>query len=136
MKRCISAIETVLAAVVLFHLGVSAVHGQVHSRAKVMLSTVSMLFVLIVILIGPIVGLILQRTISPRGGAIVIAVTLAGAFFFGLANHFLIHGDDNVTHVVDSARALFGITAALLLVTEFFGSALAIWCAARLRGQS
>ena len=135
MKRRISAIEAVLAADVIIHLIVNVVHGQVHSRAKVMLSTVSMLFVLIVILIGPIVGLILQRTIHPRGGAIVIAVTMAGAFFFGLANHFLIHGDDNVSRVAEAERALFGITSALLLVTEFLGSTLAFWCAAQMGGE-
>ncbi len=135
MKRRISAIEAVLATDVIIHLVVNVVHGVVHTRARVMISPVAMLFVLTVILIGPIAGLILQRTIQPRGGAIIIAVTMAGAFFFGLANHFLIHGDDNISHVAAAERALFGITAALLLVTEFFGSTLAFWWAAQMGGE-
>ncbi|MGE5243615.1 MAG: hypothetical protein ACM3SQ_05270 [Betaproteobacteria bacterium] len=128
--RRMSTVEAVLALTVLVHLGISIVHGMAHTRANVVLSSMSMLFVVAVILIGPIVGLILQRAWLPRGGAWIVALTLAGAFVFGLANHFLIEGGDHVTHVPGPWRMLFGVTAALLAVTEALGSALAVWCAA------
>jgi hypothetical protein len=136
MKPQISTGETVLATAVLTHLVVSMVHGVAHARANVTLSFIPMLFVLTVILIGPILGLIVQRMARARAGAWVIAVTLAGALVFGLANHFLIPGVDHVTHVAGPWRAVFGITAALLVVTEAFGSTLAVWCATHARRSS
>ena len=136
MNQRISASETVLAAVVILHLAVSAVHGVAHMQAHVVLSSASILFLLTIVVIGPIVGLIAQRTILPRGGAWVVAATLAGALCFGLANHYLIRGSDHVSHVAEPWRALFGITAAFLVATEFFGSAVAVWCATHARRRS
>jgi hypothetical protein len=92
-----------------------------------------MLFVFTVILAGPICGLIVQRLMLPRGGAWVIAATLAAALVFGLTNHFLIPGVDHVSHVAEPWRMLFGVTAALLVATELFGSAVAVWCATKVR---
>jgi hypothetical protein len=136
MKQRIPPREAALAAIVLLHLAVSMVHGMAHSRANVLLSSGSMLFVFGVILIGPVLGLIVQRLARPRSGAWVIAATLAGALAFGLANHFLIQGADHVTHVPGPWRVLFGSTAALLAATEGLGSALAVWCATSVRVSS
>ncbi len=136
MSQRASTIETVLAYLVILHLALNAAHGLAHARAKVFLSTASTLFVVTVILIAPIVGLIVQRAFHPRAGDIIIAVSFAGAFVFGLANHFLIHGADHVNQITEPQRALFGITAASLAATEFFGATLAFWCAIRPRRQS
>lgn len=136
MRRRRSTSETVLAYIVIFHLGLSAIHGLAHARAKVFLSSASTLFVLIVILIAPIAGLLIQRFVHPHAGALIIALSLAGAFLFGVANHFLIHGADHVSQIAQPQRALFGLTAACLALTEFFGAVLAFWCAAHLRRQS
>lgn len=106
-------------------------HGFAHSRANVPLSPAAMLFVVVVILVGPILGLIVQRLMLPRGGAFMIAAMLGGALAFGVANHFLIAGVDHVSHVAEPWRDLFAVTAVLLVVTEAFGSALAAWCAVR-----
>lgn len=133
MKQRISTGEALLAAAVLLHLGVTAVHGLAHTSADVRLSPASMAFVLAVIWMGPMVGLILQRTIFRRGGAWVIAATLAGALAFGVVNHFVIPGADHVSRVVGPWSAWFGITAVLLGLTEATGSALAVWCATQAR---
>jgi hypothetical protein len=133
MKRRISAPEAILAGLVVAHLGVSLVHGYAHSSASVPLSAGQMVFVFGVILVGPVLGLIVHRFALPRAGAWVIAVSLGGALVFGLANHFLIAGADHVSHVAAPWRPLFGITAALLVVTEAFGSIAAVWCAATAR---
>jgi len=133
VKRRVSTGEGILAGAVLIHLGISLVHGVAHTRANVTLSQASMLFVFAVILIGPVFGLIVQRVALARAGAWVIAATLAGALAFGLANHFLIPGADHVSHVAGPWRVMFGVTAALLVVTEAFGSALAVWYATRAR---
>jgi hypothetical protein len=125
-----------LASLVILHLGLSAIHGLAHSRAKVFLSSASTLFVFIVILLGPIAGLVIQRAFQLRAGDWVIGITLAGAFFFGVANHFLIHSGDHVSQIAQPQRALFGITAVSLAITEFFGSAFAFSCAMRPPTQS
>jgi hypothetical protein len=99
MKQRMTTAEAVLAAVVLLHLGITLVHGTAHARADVNLSPGSMSFVFTVILIGPVLGLIVQRAGLPRAGAWAVAATLAGGLLFGLVNHFLLPGADHVGHV-------------------------------------
>jgi hypothetical protein len=119
-----------LPAVVLGHLAISIVHGQAHQGAQVPLSIAATLFVYIVILAGPLAGLVLSVW-RPVAGAWIVAVSMAGALLFGLVNHFIIAGPDHVGHVAAQWRTLFGTTAALLLVSEALGVATGIWCAAQ-----
>lgn len=110
---------------VLIHLLISFVHGLAHARAQVPLSRAANLFVYIVILAGPLVGLGLAWR-AERLGAWVIAATMAGSLLFGLANHFWLPGADHVAHVDPQWRVLFASTAALLAMTEALGFGLAI----------
>ena len=119
-----------LSAVVLVHLAISIVHGQAHEGAQVPLPFAAALFVYIIILAGPLVGLI-ASVWRPVAGAGIVAASMAGALLFGLINHFIIAGPDHVDHVAAEWRTLFGTTAVLLLVSEAVGVATAIWCAAR-----
>jgi peptidoglycan/LPS O-acetylase OafA/YrhL len=114
-----------LVIVVLMHLAVSTVHGAAHTGAHVELSQAGTLFVFIVILIGPLVGLVLTWP-ARRIGSWIIAITMAGSFVFGLVNHFLIAGDDHVSHVDPQWRTLFAASALILAAIELLGSGLAI----------
>ena len=127
--------RAVLAAIVLIHLIVSFVHGAAHTGARVFLPLAGNLFVYIVILAGPIVGLILSVW-RPVAGAWIVAATMAGALVFGLINHFIIAGPDHVGHVAAQWRTPFATTAVLLLVSEALGVATGIWCAARNVGRA
>jgi peptidoglycan/LPS O-acetylase OafA/YrhL len=124
-----------LAVVVLMHLAVSAIHGAAHARAHVELSQAGTLFVFIVILIGPLVGLVLTWPARKIGGWI-IAITMAGSFVFGLVNHFLIVGDDHVSHVDPQWRTLFAASAMILAIIELIGSGLAFAYARERRNAS
>lgn len=135
MKHNISLLHTVLTWLVLSHFAITILHGVAHARAGVILSRSAMLFVVTVILIGPLLGLIVRLAL-PRVGTWAIALTLAAALTFGMVNHFLISGDDHVSHVAGPWRAMFGITAMLLVATETAGSATALWCARRARTTS
>jgi hypothetical protein len=115
-----------LAAVVLVHLAISIAHGSAHAGAQVPLPLAGALFVYIVILGGPLVGLSLWRW-RPQLGGWIVAVSMGGALAFGLVNHFVIDGPDHVTHVAAEWRQLFGITAALLVVCEAAGTAIGVW---------
>jgi peptidoglycan/LPS O-acetylase OafA/YrhL len=124
-----------LVAVVLIHLAVSIVHGAAHTGAHVELSQVGTLFVFIVILIGPLFGLVLTWP-ARRIGSWIIAITMAGSFVFGLVNHFLIAGDDHVSHVDPQWRTLFAASAMILAAIELLGSSLAIAYARERRNVS
>jgi hypothetical protein len=114
-----------LAAAVLGHLIISIVHGAAHTGAHVPLSRAANLFVFIIIVAGPLVGLGLTWP-AERIGSWVIAVTMAGSLVFGLVNHFVFESPDHVAHVEAQWRALFATTAVLLALTEALGSGLAI----------
>lgn len=121
-----------LAAAVLIHLGISVAHGRAHTGAQVPLPLAGTLFVYIVILAAPLAGLALWRW-RPRAGAWLVAAAMAGALVFGLVNHFIIDGQDHVAHVAAGWRTLFGVTAALLVVSEAAGAVIGVWAG---RGES
>jgi hypothetical protein len=124
-----------LAAVVLAHLAISVLHGRAHSGAQVPLSPAAALFVYIVILAGPLIGLAVWPW-KPIAGGWIVAASLGGALVFGLINHFIIAGPDHVSHVAPEWRTLFGVTAALLLATEAAGAAIGVWCVVRRVGRT
>ena len=114
-----------LIAAVLSHLVISIVHGMAHTGAQVPLSFAANLFVFIVILAGPLVGLALTWP-AERIGNWVIGITMAGSLVFGLVNHFVFDSPDHVAHVDRQWRTLFTTTAVLLALTEALGTGLAI----------
>lgn len=126
-----------LGAAVVAHLAVSLLHGTAHAVAGVPLSIPAMLFVFIVILGGPLVGMAMRAWTSlPGAGAVVVAVSMGGALVFGFVNHFVLDGGDHVGHVAGPGHGLFTVTAALLVATEAFGAGLATLCAVRTRRLS
>jgi hypothetical protein len=117
--------RTWLTAVVLAHLAISFVHGQAHAGSHIQLSLAANIFVYLVILAGPLIGLALTWP-AERIGNWVIAVTMAASLVFGVVNHFVVVSADHVAYVDPRWRLLFATSAVLLAVTETIGSALAI----------
>jgi hypothetical protein len=116
---------TWLTAVVLGHLVISMAHGAAHAQAQVPLSRAATLFVYIVILAGPLIGLVLTWP-AERIGGWLIALTMTGSLVFGVINHFVLASPDHVAQVAPQWRPLFTTTAILLVVTEVLGAMLAI----------
>jgi len=112
--------RTIVAAVVLGHLAVSVVHGAAHSGARVPMTRAANLFIWIVILAGPLIGLWISRS-RPVAGGWVIATTMAGSLVFGIVNHFVMASPDHVSRVAAEWRTLFTLTAVLLAVFEVAG---------------
>jgi hypothetical protein len=119
-----------LTAIVLIHLAISIVHGQAHAAAQVPLSGAATSFVYLVILAGPLLGLAIYRG-RPRAGASIVAASMAGALIFGLINHFILDGSDQVGHVAAAWRMQFGITAVLLVISEAAGFLVGVVCLTR-----
>lgn len=83
------------------------------------------LFVFVVILAGPVIGLLWALRFR-QTGAWLIGLTMAASLIFGVVNHFVLATPDHVAHVDPSWQPLFATTAVLLSVTEALGSVLAI----------
>ena len=125
MRKNGCRVWTPLIWIVLAHLLISMFHGFAHAQANVPLSQAANLFVYLVILAGPLVGLVLAWKFRSAGSA-VIALAMAGSLVFGLVNHFVLSSPDHVAHVDPQWRTLFATTAVLLALTEALGFGLAI----------
>jgi hypothetical protein len=125
----------VLAVIVLSHTAVCAVHGAAHVLAHVRTTPFIQLYIAIVIVVGPLAGLLLARR-RPVAGGWIVAATMTGALVFGGINHFIIPGPDHVTRVAPEWQRLFASSAALLVITEIAGSAVGVWYATRRRKSS
>jgi len=123
-----------LAGLVSAHLAILIAHGHAHREASVSLSPGAALFVYLVIVAGPLVGLALAPR-APRIGALLAAGSLAGALSFGVVNHFVAAGSDNVAHVDARRRSLFTLTAVLLAVSEAAGATVALQLARERRSR-
>jgi hypothetical protein len=119
------ALRPWLTLVVAAHLIISMAHGMVHNGARVPLSPAGTLFVVIVILLGPLAGVALMWW-AQRSGVWIVALAMAGSFIFGLLNHFVFASPDHVAHVASQWRPLFATTAVLLALTEALGFGLAL----------
>jgi hypothetical protein len=117
-----------LASVVLLHFAINVAHGRAHAGAVVPLSPLGTLFVYVVVLSAPLIGLGTWRW-RPRLGGWIVALSMGGALVFGLINHFIVGGSDHVSHVAADWRLLFGVTAALLVMCEAAGTAIGVWAA-------
>jgi hypothetical protein len=122
-----------LTVVVLVHLVVTVFHGWAHTGAVVPASTIATIYILGVIVLAPLVGVGLLWKFSVSSGAWILALSLAGAFVFGVVNHFMLESPDHVAHIAAEWRVIFGATAVLLALTEALGSGLAFWRVAQAR---
>jgi hypothetical protein len=109
-----------MAATVVVHLLVTIIHGTAHTGANVPLSQAANLFVFVVILAGPLVGLAISWWTN-QYGAIVVALSMAASLIFGVVNHFVVDSPDHVSHIAAQWSGVFTTTAVLLVITELLG---------------
>jgi hypothetical protein len=103
-------------------------HGAAHKDLGVGLAPWEHLFVDVVILAAPVVALILVWTPLVRWGYLVLALSMFGALVFGVYHHYMAVSPDHVAHLpAGDAQTAFKLTAALLVVTEAFGTAVGAW---------
>jgi len=123
MPNVANRIRLYATVVVLAHLVVNLVHGSAHQQLHIDLSSTQMLFVVAVILIGPLVALPLLWSRAQRLGFGLLALTMGGALIFGLYNHFVAAGPDHVSaQGTGQWGTTFVITAWLLLMAEAAGT--------------
>ena len=105
------------------HLLVNVVHGTAHLKLHIQLGPVAMLFVIGVVIVCPLLAALLLWTSRQRFGLILLALSMAGSFIFGLYNHFVAMGPDQVGRQPSGPWAIaFAMTAYLLLLAEVTGT--------------
>lgn len=121
MTRRIRTVGTLL---VLVHLGVVLLHGSDHAHLAINMAPWQNAFIGAVIVVAPLGAAAILWTRLWKVALWLLALSMAGSFFFGLWYHFLAGGADNVlTMPPDSVHVAFRVTAVLLAILEAIGCA-------------
>ena len=111
-------VSQLLRWVALLNLVVLGLHGWAHTSLPVPLSFTQALIVYGVIVPGPLVAFALSWR-RPTAAAAVLLVSSAIGLPFGVLHHFVWVNPDHVSRIpAASGRALFRVTAALLVPLE------------------
>src|SRR6059036_2726005 len=128
-----------LIALVLAHFIVTLVHATAHFALEIVPAGIDLVFIIGVILIGPLVALVILR-FNPPLAAGLLAVLMGASLVYGIVSHFLVPGPDNVTFLGSQTwTVLFVATAFLLGVLEIgvlLVAVIAFWAAARTPSES
>jgi len=124
----VNRVNKYVTVLIVAHLLINIVHGAAHRELHVTLPPAGMLFVMIVILLGPLLALALLWTSQKRLGLLVLTVSMAASSVFGLYHHFLVRGADHVSaQPPGPAGTVFVVTAYLLFLTEALGAVLGFY---------
>ena len=117
-------------------LVVTVIHALAHSGANIWLSILGNAFVVVVILIAPLLSLFLLHTARLEWlGALLLFLSMLAAFLFGVWNHFLLPGSDNIGQVPPGVwQQPFKVTAVLLTILQAAGIGIGLWCLSEARG--
>ena len=109
--------------IVLVHLLVNIAHGAAHRELMILLDPVGTLFVMVVIVAGPLVAMALAWSSRKRLGLGLLTLSMAGALVFGFYKHFVQMSSDHVGMQPPGAwSTVFAVTSYLLAITEALGT--------------
>jgi hypothetical protein len=115
--------STLITLSVWVHAAVTGAHSAAHICASVWMPLPAMVYIWLVIIIGPIAGWWLVRSDHVCAGSALVAACMMGALLFGALNHFVWRGIDRVDMIdAEMWRVPFQATAVLLALTEVFGA--------------
>ena len=113
--------------VIVLHLLVNLVHGLAHRELHISLTRPQEIFVVAVVLVGPLLAGGLLWTAWRRSGLLLLALSMTGSLLFGLYHHFLAMSSDHVHAQPASSWGLaFVSTAYGLLLIEAIGAYLGV----------
>jgi len=115
------SIRALAIAVVLLHLAVSIPHGMAHSELHIPMQLWQNVYIWLVITLLPLVAAVLIWK-RRRAGFLLLLLSMAGSFLFGVFYHFIAAGPDNATTLpAHAATRTFQLTALLIALTEAAG---------------
>lgn len=109
--------------IIVLHALLAILHGVLHTRIPVALSSLQLVFVAAVVLLAPLAAAVLLWRQEYRIGGSVLLVAMGASFVFGVYHHFVHDGPDHIAHIArTTAGMLFIVTAVLLAITEAIGT--------------
>ena len=115
------SIHILAIAIVLLHLAVSVPHGVAHSDLHIAMLLWQNVYIWLVITLLPLVAAVLIWK-RRRVGFLILLLSMAGSFLFGIFYHFIAAGPDNaITLPAHAATRAFQVTAMLIALTEAAG---------------
>ena len=129
---------TVVAALVVLHLGVSLLHDGAHQALGVVLNTWQTAFVYAVIVAAPLVGAVLGFTRHSRLGAALVVGGMLGALAFGVVHHYVWVSPDHISHLPEGPAHEHGTfiwTAGAIAILEGVCAGAAAYLLGGLRGR-
>jgi len=108
---------------VIFHLMVTTPHSIAHNHLGITMNLWQNVFIFLVILLAPIVaGVLLWK--NPKPGFLLLGLSMAGSFLFGVFYHFVLPGADNAMSLHPHPWTMtFQVSAVLLALVELAGAA-------------
>jgi hypothetical protein len=129
-KLKVKRLKVSICVIVLLHVILEIVHGEMHENLEINLSSFQFAYVTLVILFIPILSLIMiliKHIRFQHIGAILLVGSMLGSFIFGVIYHIIIPGSDNIfTANNDLWGLLFQFTAILLVTINVVGIGLGI----------
>lgn len=117
----------VVKTIAIFHLIVATLHGIAHHMIPVPISTFQTLFVGVVIVVLPFVGMALIQHRDRGIGPFIFLGAMAGSLLFNHFYHFLQISADHVSQIPETPwGSVFQVTARLLEGVEIAGCIVAI----------
>jgi hypothetical protein len=117
------------AIIVWLHLLMVIAHGLSHIVNHVNQSILSYAFIIVVILATPLLALLLLSTRRLWPGTLLLTVSMLGSLLFGLVNHFMVPGTDNIAQVMPGVwQTVFLLSSILLAISEAIGTVIGLWC--------
>jgi len=115
-------------ALVFIHALVILSHDAAHRELAIKLNDWQTIFVFSVIVAAPFLAALLAFTQYARLGFGLLAVSMSGAFLFGIYHHYILISPDHVAHLPGGeSQGLFRASAAVMAFLEFAGVGLGVW---------
>jgi len=118
-------------AIVILHALVVTPHSIAHTILQINMNAWQNVYIVLVILIGPLLSAVFIWK-RQRVGFVLLGFFMAGSFIFGFYYHFIAAGADNVTSLHEHPwTRTFQVTAVLLALVEFAGTAAGVYGAGK-----
>lgn len=118
-------LELTALGIVGVHFLIVVMHSAAHEILSVKASASQLAFIFPVIIVAPIAAGFLMFK-AKRSGAALLAISMTGAFLFGLFYHFIFETHDHIAHVAhlqpEIWSVIFKATAYLLAFSELCGA--------------
>ena len=132
-------LKALISALVIAHLVGNMWHGAAHDTLEINLPDLKMMFVYVVILAAPLIGLGLLWFNKELIACWFVGVSMLGSVLFSVYHHYVWISEDNVDYLppgTPEAHAHFANSAELIALLALAAALLAFYAAGRLGKQS